>query len=507
MLTRTIFLAVLAALVFSPVVEALNPDDELWVPAAVRGDGHANSFWITDLYIMNLSEEAITVEVTWLQRWVDNSEAEGIEFDIEEGETLVLDDVIADVFGLQAAQGAFHIEALEEDDQGEEDGDSMKGLPIRFAAMDDEGEGEEDDDVEFIASARIYNLKDGTTFGQGLEGLFSDAAISAEDEDPTHVIGVSENDTFRTNWFGLNITMDEDDEAMQGRVLVEVLDLAGQVITDGTFTMAPLAPVLFALSDLGVDRLDNGSLRFTMLEGDGLFGAAKVDRVNNDATNLEAHWDCEEDEDDEEFSSEFFIDECTFSTTGRNPFFVLEPGFEIVLEGEEDGVEIAAEILVLNSTFEVDGVETRVVVETETEDGELVEISRNYFAICEETGSVFYFGEHVDDYEDGVVVGHEGEWLAGVDGATAGIIMPGTPLLGSRYFQEIAPGVAMDRAEHVAEGLEVETEAGAFEGCIRVLDSSPLDPGEEDEKVYCPGIGIVIDEDLELVEFTDPSQG
>ena len=40
--------------------------------------------------------------------------------------------------------------------------------------------------------------------------------------------------------------------------------------------------------------------------------------------------------------------------------------------------------------------------------------------------------------EDGRIVSHEGAWRAGVDGAQPGLIMPGTFLLGSRYFQEIA---------------------------------------------------------------------
>ena len=77
--------------------------------------------------------------------------------------------------------------------------------------------------------------------------------------------------------------------------------------------------------------------------------------------------------------------------------------------------------------------------ERETADGELVEISRNYFAICRPSNSVFYFGEDVNIYENGEVVSHEGAWLAGVNGAREGMIMPGTVLIGARYFQEIAP--------------------------------------------------------------------
>jgi len=70
-----------------------------------------------------------------------------------------------------------------------------------------------------------------------------------------------------------------------------------------------------------------------------------------------------------------------------------------------------------------------------------LKFSRNYLAFCKQTGSIFYFGEDVDIYKGGKIVTHSGGWIA--EGTNrAGIIMPGFPLLGSRYYQEIAPGVA-----------------------------------------------------------------
>jgi hypothetical protein len=80
-------------------------------------------------------------------------------------------------------------------------------------------------------------------------------------------------------------------------------------------------------------------------------------------------------------------------------------------------------------------------------------------------------------------------------------MMPGTFLLGAKYYQEIAPGVALDRAKHVAEGLDVPTPAGDFEGCVGLMESTPLDPGPGDGKVYCPGIGIVIDGPITLIDY------
>ncbi len=216
------------------------------------------------------------------------------------------------------------------------------------------------------------------------------------------------------------------------------------------------------------------------------------------------------------FTRDFRLEDCTWSSRGRqNPYFSLQPGYQLILMGEEEDegevVEIRVQITVLRErervTFQTAGgqtlsVLTRVVEEREWEDGELIEVSRNWFARCRETSDIYYFGEDVDDYEEGEIVGHGGAWRAGENGALPGIIMPGTFLLGARYFQEVAPDVALDRGRHVDMGLEVPTPAGTFSDCVVVLDSSALDPGAPgDLKLYCPGVGLVLDEILVLQEF------
>ena len=70
-------------------------------------------------------------------------------------------------------------------------------------------------------------------------------------------------------------------------------------------------------------------------------------------------------------------------------------------------------------------------------------------------------------------------------------------LVGSRYFQELAPGVALDRAEHVGTNLEVSVPAGTFKSCIKVRETTPLESGES-IKFYCAGVGLVIDGELAL---------
>jgi hypothetical protein len=201
------------------------------------------------------------------------------------------------------------------------------------------------------------------------------------------------------------------------------------------------------------------------------------------------------------YTTSFMTENCTFSSTGANPFFILEPGYRQVFRGEDEGEPAELIITVLDETRVVDGTETRVVEERESVDGELVEISRNFFTICEETNSVFYFGEEVDDYEDGEVVSHSGEWLAGENGASAGIAMPGTVLLGSRYHQETAPGVAMDRAEIVSMDETLETPPGTFEDVLAILETTPLEPDASEIKYYAAGIGLLQDQELKLEEY------
>jgi hypothetical protein len=157
------------------------------------------------------------------------------------------------------------------------------------------------------------------------------------------------------------------------------------------------------------------------------------------------------------WTTTFTVNEADLSPTGRNPYFILEPGYQLHFEGREDGKPVTLTISVLDETKEVGKVTTRVVEERETTGGRVVEISRNYFAICKRTNNVYYFGEDVDIYRDGRVVGHEGSWLAGEGGARFGLAMPGSPLLGARYHQEFAPKRAMDRAEVVSLSETIET--------------------------------------------------
>jgi hypothetical protein len=199
----------------------------------------------------------------------------------------------------------------------------------------------------------------------------------------------------------------------------------------------------------------------------------------------------------DDWTSDFSADKDTLMSTGKNPYFILEPGYQMVYEDDKERVEKT----VLNETKMVDGVECRVIEEREWKKGKLAEVSRNYFAISKRTNSVYYFGEDVDVYKDGKVESHDGAWLSGKDGAKFGLMMPGVPLLKGRFYQEVAPKVAQDRAEIIGLNETLKTPAGEFKNCVKIEETTPLEPATKEYKLYAPGVGLIQDADLKLVKY------
>ena len=200
---------------------------------------------------------------------------------------------------------------------------------------------------------------------------------------------------------------------------------------------------------------------------------------------------------DSEWQKDFDLSSCNLVNTGKNQYFILEPGYQLVLQKDEETLQIT----VLNDTKMVDGVLTRVVEEREWDEEEVVEVSRNYFAICEQTKDVFYFGEDVDNYKDGKVDNHDGSWLAGEGENKPGLFMPGTPQEKMKFYTEVAPGVAMDRAEIVSLKETCKTPAGTFASCMKVQEGTALNYLEKEYKYHAPGVGLIQDESLVLIKY------
>jgi hypothetical protein len=184
-----------------------------------------------------------------------------------------------------------------------------------------------------------------------------------------------------------------------------------------------------------------------------------------------------------------------FTAEIDNPYFPLPVGQQVVLEGGGVLVRIAS----LDEVRTVAGVQTRVVEEYEEIDGRLVELSRNFFAQAED-GTVCYFGEEVDMYDNGEITSHAGAWTADGDWNLPGIFMPASPQVGQAFQQEIAPGIAEDQSRIDALGERTVVPGGTFEDTVTMLDRDPLSGGE-DTKVYARGVGLIVDEAAQMTSF------
>lgn len=190
-----------------------------------------------------------------------------------------------------------------------------------------------------------------------------------------------------------------------------------------------------------------------------------------------------------------------FTIVSSNPWFPMDVGRQLVLTGEEDGETIVFQLTVLDRTRVIAGVTTRVIEEREFVNGALAEVSWNYHVQASD-GTICYYGEDVDAYENGGV-SHEGAWCAATPGNQAGIFMPANPQPGMKYQNEIAPGVAEDEAQIVGFGPRV-VPFGRFTETIRIREHDPLDGGTE-FKVHAFSTGIIVDGTLELVDINSTS--
>lgn len=118
-------------------------------------------------------------------------------------------------------------------------------------------------------------------------------------------------------------------------------------------------------------------------------------------------------------------------------------------------------------------------------DGRIQEIAHDWFAQADD-GAVWYLGEDVSDYKNGVAYTHEGTWLAGKDGPGA-MIMPANPKVGDVYRTENAPGIVFEEITVKAVGQTVPGPSGPVSGALIVSELHT--DGTREDKIFAPGYG------------------
>jgi len=180
----------------------------------------------------------------------------------------------------------------------------------------------------------------------------------------------------------------------------------------------------------------------------------------------------------------------------------LPPGTTLVYEGQTAEGLSHVEFHVLPDRQVILGVTCTTVHDTKTLDGRLSEDTLDWFA-QDVDGNVWYFGENTHTVEDGLIVSLEGSWTAGQDGAKAGIVMHADADLGQLYREEFALGTAEDVARLVAVHQTITVQYGTLTECWKSEDFSALEPTVLENKFFAPGIGSVMEIDLDTGEFIE----
>lgn len=164
-----------------------------------------------------------------------------------------------------------------------------------------------------------------------------------------------------------------------------------------------------------------------------------------------------------------------------NSWFPLPPGTVWVYRGVKDGQPSRDFVRVLDATRVIDGVRCTAVSDRLFLRGRLGERTIDWYA-QDGSGTVWYYGEATAELSRaGRVASTEGSWLAGVDGAKAGIFMPAHPRVGQSFRQEYLRGHAEDHFEVIRLGSRR----------LVTKEWTPLEPGTLDHKLYARGTGLV----------------
>jgi hypothetical protein len=112
----------------------------------------------------------------------------------------------------------------------------------------------------------------------------------------------------------------------------------------------------------------------------------------------------------------------------------------------------------------------------------------------------WYFGEIARNYDNGDLANLDGSWRAGVDGAQPGIVMRARPRVGEVYRQEFRLGDAEDLAQVLSLSGNAAVPAASCGDCVVTREFTPLEPDLVERKFYAPGIGLILEVDLETGE-------
>jgi len=192
-------------------------------------------------------------------------------------------------------------------------------------------------------------------------------------------------------------------------------------------------------------------------------------------------------------SEPFELDPADFTTEIDNRYWPMKPGTRWTYrELDDEGRTLTVVTTVSSETKKLaNAITARVVRDTVTEDGEVVEDTFDWYA-QDSKGNIWYLGEDTAEFEEGAVTTRSGSWEAGVDGALAGVAIPADPVDDMQYRQEYYAGEAEDVGEVLSTEEQAQVPAGHYLNALLTKDTSALEPNVLEYKLYAPSVGPVL---------------
>ncbi len=178
------------------------------------------------------------------------------------------------------------------------------------------------------------------------------------------------------------------------------------------------------------------------------------------------------------------------STDVTNPLFPISALQSVVLNGHVEGKDFRTETTLMSQTSIIEWSPGQCVRTVTSQyaaylDGRIEEVALDHYAQADD-GSVWYLGEEVYNYSEGVIAETSGTWLAGKDGPAA-MIMPGTPEVGQAFRPENIPGMVFEEVIVATIDEVVDGPRGPVSDVM--VATEVHSDGTTSEKIFAPGYG------------------
>ncbi len=183
------------------------------------------------------------------------------------------------------------------------------------------------------------------------------------------------------------------------------------------------------------------------------------------------------------------FDPALFATAApvANPWLPLTPGYQSTREGAVNKgsrrLPHRRVYTVTDATKDIGGVQATLILDQDFDGGELAEQAIDYVA-QDGSGNVWYLGSYTEAYEGGQFVNANDGWLAGIDGARAGVLMMADPQPGMpTYQQATVPDEGTVKAKVLKRGEEVCVPFKCYSDVLVIQEDG------SENTYFAPGVG------------------